>query len=284
VNNHLYTEGNANYECPFCQNRLSQFIPWPDEFDAPQTKYEMWNKYTAICPFCYSMDRERMYRLFIERATDLLNGPKSVLHISTEVSLQNWLMGSPDLHYVGGYLTSTIGMRKIDIASLGYPDDMFDAVICSHTLDRVPDDLQAMKELYRVMKEEGWGIMQVPISLSLQSTKERPLASPEPQSPLFDRDDHLRVYAKEDYIKRLRSVGFMVHPIVLSQLYGIPELTKYGLSSTDTLYLVTKRSSGQSGIEKAGVRVDAESSNSGVKKSWWFPTWWRNKMRMFKGG
>jgi len=51
---------------------------------------------------------------------------------------------------------------------------MFDVVVCSYVLERVPNDLQALKELHRVMKKDGWGIFQVPISLSLQNTKEDP--------------------------------------------------------------------------------------------------------------
>ena len=39
-------------------------------------------------------------------------------------------------------------------------------------LEHVEDDAKCMRELYRVMKKDGWGIMQVPIDSNRQTTYE----------------------------------------------------------------------------------------------------------------
>jgi SAM-dependent methyltransferase len=259
------------YECPFCQKNFHKFIPWPDEFDVPQAQYEIWNKQTAICPFCYSMDRERMYRFYIEKETDLTTVPSSVLHIGSERSLRNWLLGQHNLNYVGGNVTAENGLKKIDVTSIEYGDETFDAVICSHVLERVPDDLKAMKELYRVMKNDGWGIVQVPIALSLQTTKENAVDfAPEHRFRTISRDDHVRFYAKEDFMQRLKSVGFTVHPLPLEKMSEVPDILKYGLSPKDILYVVTKRKASHRSLD-SDVKGEFGSSRAGSAKkgSWW---------------
>ncbi|WP_416181183.1 class I SAM-dependent methyltransferase [Chloroflexus sp.] len=34
----------------------------------------------------------------------------------------------------------------MDITNIPYPDESFDAILCSHVLEHVPDDRKAMRE------------------------------------------------------------------------------------------------------------------------------------------
>ncbi len=97
----------------------------------------------------------------------------------------------------------------MDITDIHLPDHSFDVIICNHVMEHIPDDTQAMSELYRVMKPGGWAILQTPISGD--TTFEDPtVQSPEERQRLFGQRDHVRIYGR-DYEDRLRSVGFTVN-------------------------------------------------------------------------
>ncbi|HEY4499666.1 MAG TPA: class I SAM-dependent methyltransferase [Candidatus Paceibacterota bacterium] len=49
-----------------------------------------------------------------------------------------------------------------DIHSMPFPNESFDAVICKSVLEHVEDPFQATRELYRVLKKGGYGIIYVP--------------------------------------------------------------------------------------------------------------------------
>ncbi len=51
-------------------------------------------------------------------------------------------------------------MKEIDVTSITYDSNTFDVILCSHVLEHVLDDDKAMRELYRVLKPNGWGIIQ----------------------------------------------------------------------------------------------------------------------------
>ena len=79
-------------------------FPWP-ALRFLKYQFEMWNKYTGICPVCYSMDgSERLYRAYIETETDLLSENYTMLHIAPEVKVREWLNQYKNITYVCGDL------------------------------------------------------------------------------------------------------------------------------------------------------------------------------------
>ncbi|NTU21783.1 glycosyltransferase [Brevibacillus sp. HB1.2] len=230
-----------SYMCNFCGQSFRSFLPWPDKYDFPGYEYEMWNKETAVCPSCYSIDRERLFKLYIEQHTDLLLKKNKVLHIAPELKLRKWL-SSFEMEYICGDLfPQDEGIQRVDITNINYRDNHFDAVICSHVLEHVPDDRKAMEELYRVLKPGGWGILQVPIIKNISETFEDPsITTPEDRLRVFGQEDHVRLYAKSDYIDRLKSVGFSVEEYECKRLFNEDEINKYGFSTSDILYVVNK--------------------------------------------
>jgi glycosyltransferase involved in cell wall biosynthesis len=230
----------SKYACPFCAQSFIRFLPWPNLYDFPSVTYEMWNKETAICPNCHSLDRERLFRLYIEKETDLLTRPHRILHVAPEPNLRRWLRQFPHLHCVLSQLEATDDeIEEMDITCIPYPDNSFDAIICSHVLEHIPNDALAMRELRRVLKPGGWGILQVPIALNLERTLEdETVSTPEDRRVVFGQSDHVRLYAK-DYVDRLQAAGFSVSLFNMADAYGIGEAEKYGLSQSDNLYIVT---------------------------------------------
>ncbi|MDQ0417333.1 SAM-dependent methyltransferase [Croceifilum oryzae] len=233
----------SSYYCPCCKNHISQFVPWPAGFFEPQSfKLENWNPKTGICSICMAMDRERLYVWFMERETDLVRANVSVLHIDPEKNVKNRLDTCSNLQYVCGDLKPLDPWTKgIDVTNLYYEDQSFDVVLCSHILENILDDGKAMRELYRVMKVGGWGIMQVPLATNIKmSFEDERVVTPEDRTRAYGHQDHVRVYAKEDYIQRLESVGFRVELYNIAEKYSIEETHKLGLSKEDNLYIVHK--------------------------------------------
>lgn len=77
-------------------------------------------------------------------------------------------------------------------------DNYYDLFICSHVLEHVKDDGKAMKELWRILKKDGIGIILVPLSLDYDKTDEEWGLSEVENWRRFDQDDHYRRYAKKD--------------------------------------------------------------------------------------
>ncbi|MEP6513266.1 MAG: class I SAM-dependent methyltransferase, partial [Parafilimonas sp.] len=73
-----------------------------------------------------------------------------------------------------------------DATALPFKNEAFDIVIANHIMEHIPEDLKAMKEICRVLKQGGRAIMQIPFSNSLTETIEEPfICDAKKQSQLF---------------------------------------------------------------------------------------------------
>jgi ubiquinone/menaquinone biosynthesis C-methylase UbiE len=52
-------------------------------------------------------------------------------------------------------LDHAVELREADAHALPYPDDAFDTVVCTFSLCAIPDDRQAIAEMYRVLRPAG---------------------------------------------------------------------------------------------------------------------------------
>jgi ubiquinone/menaquinone biosynthesis C-methylase UbiE len=131
-------------------------------------------------------------------------------------------------------------MTHIDIMAIPLPDNHFDCIICYHVLEHVADDLQAMKELFRVLKPGGWAILQSPVDMTQETTLEDSgIITPEDRRNLFGQEDHLRAYGR-DYVERLKKAGFNVTPDTFVQ--QLPDITinNFGLMKEEVLFICKK--------------------------------------------
>ena len=164
----------------------------------------------ARCPVCRSADRTRLLYLYLQSRTEIFREPARVLHIAPEASIKPLLRKQPGLQYVEADLDRWNVTLLLDVAKLPFADASFDAVICNHVLEHVPDDRVAMRELHRVLRDGGWSVLQVPFSPVLDKTLEDPAVStPDERLRRFGQANHLRVYGL-DYPDRLRDAGFSV--------------------------------------------------------------------------
>jgi SAM-dependent methyltransferase len=234
------------HKCPLCGSDLKTFVPFGLDFPVLNANKVVGGGYrlNSLCPVCGSLDRERLLYLFLLHKTDIFNNsPKNILHMAPERILSGILAKNTALNYLTADLHSKHVMVKMDILNIQFPDRHFDAIICNHVLEHIIDDHKAMCELFRVLKPGGWAILQVPISLSLNSTHEDfSIITDEGRQDAFGQDDHVRIYGA-DYKSRLENAGFFVAVFKWADepaKFGGAE-NIYGLLEEESVYLATKR-------------------------------------------
>jgi SAM-dependent methyltransferase len=215
--------------CPCCDARLRRFV-----------RYRISGSLQALCPVCGSLERHRLLLLYLRQRTNLFTTPSRLLHFAPEPCLRRHFRSAPGIDYVGADLESPLADLRVDITAIPFEDASFDAVICSHVLEHVPDDRTAMRELERVLKPGGWAILQVPLDQEQEVTLEDPdVKEPAERLRLYGQEDHVRLYGR-DYAARLVDAGFelTIDPFV-SDLAG--ELVAfYGLDPAEDVYRCTK--------------------------------------------
>src|SRR3990172_12855809 len=95
-----------------------------------------------------------------------------------------------------------------------------------------------MRELFRVLKPGGWGILQVPI-LRDKTFEDLSIVSPEDRERIFGQKDHVRIYGR-DYKDRLEEAGFTVRVDNYVRELGFDRVKRYGLIGDESIYLCTK--------------------------------------------
>ena len=136
-------------------------------------------------------------------------------------------------------LLSKSAMAHMDVTDLGFADNSFSLVWCSHVLEHIEKDHQAMSEIYRVLEPNGLAVILVPI-YGQKTYEDSSIQSPQERLKHFYQADHVRLYGL-DITQRLQNVGFKVIVIELSELPD-NQISKYGLDypSTREIFLCSK--------------------------------------------
>jgi ubiquinone/menaquinone biosynthesis C-methylase UbiE len=130
-------------------------------------------------------------------------------------------------------------MVHADLTDLPFEAHSFDGVYCSHVLEHVPDDQQAMRELRRILLPGGWALFQVPIQR--RTTFEDPtITSPELRRELFGQPDHVRIYGR-DFRQRLARAGFAVSVDRPQDRLNREDLEFCGLQAGEHIFLCRKK-------------------------------------------
>jgi SAM-dependent methyltransferase len=234
----------VQYQCPMCRARLKAFVPGGEDHAVLTEKSIVgggWRS-NAVCPICGSWDRERLLYLYLKNRPQLFSRGTKLLHVAPEYKLSFWLRSKIGLDYVTADLTRDDVDLNIDLTNIPFPDSTFNAIICSHVLEHIPNARTAMAELFRVLKPDGWAILQVPISLCLAATYEDfSITDPMDRERAFGQNDHVRIYAM-DYVDRLKQAGFAVelfHWRRNNRDHG-GENNKFGLIDREIVFFVSR--------------------------------------------
>lgn len=169
----------------------------------------------SACPVCYGQERTRLMKYFFEQRNVFDKRSKRVLHIAPEYGLYRWVAHECRADYTAcdidpGAYFNVPGVDEADLMALPYEAGSFDVVICSHVLEHVRDDKQAMSEIRRVLKPDGLALMLVPYAADGGETEEDPDADEETCIARFGQRDHVRLYELNDFVTRLKDAGFNV--------------------------------------------------------------------------
>ena len=194
----------------------------------------------ALSPGTLSLERHRLLWLYLNKSTNLLNSKLKVLHIAPEQIFYKKFKNNLNWDYTTFDLKSPLADIKGDITNLSFKNNTFDLIICNHVLEHIADDRSAMSEIYRVLKKNGMGILQVPIDNNLEKTYEDiTLVSKKDRTKHFGQYDHVRVYGR-DYKDRLENIGFIVNFINYTDEIENNLISKYGLIKGELIPIVKK--------------------------------------------
>lgn len=221
--------GKGKY-CPVCCKSSRKFKP----FGVVMMRQD------AQCIHCGALERHRFMWLFFKKNTDIFNGkPKKMLHVAPEPCFEPIFKELLESNYLTADLLNPKAMVKMDICDIQYPDKAFDVIYCSHVLEHVPDDKQAMRELFRILNKQGWAILNVPIT-SKETFEDSSIVAPKDRLKAFGKEDHVRCYGP-DYIERLRDSGFIVKMTTVTDLATNDEVLRMGLTrASGEIYYCTK--------------------------------------------
>lgn len=183
----------------------------------------------VLAPGTLSLERHRLFWLYLKNETDFFTKPQKVLHFAPEQAFWNRFKKMEHLEYVTTDLNSPLAEVKADICNLPFESNSFDFVICNHVLEHIPNDTKAMEEIYRVMVPGGTAILQVPYDKKRESTfEDDSITDPKERTEIFGQYDHVRVYGM-DYFKKLESIGFEVAPVDYTATLSEEDIERYRL-------------------------------------------------------
>ena len=219
----LLRERGDAVECPVCGGRFRRFQP-------------DWNRPDAKCWRCGAHERHRAVALLWRERPELLGEAGRLLHFAPE-----WCFRHTPRPSGQRYVTTDLDPGKddlpLDIRALDLPDASFDAIICSHVLEHVDRDRDALAELRRVVAPGGWVLLMVPQDLGRAETYEdAAITDPAARRAAYWQDDHVRLYGR-DFADRIRAAGFDVEVIVMADALGPAAAARHGLIPVDLIHL-----------------------------------------------
>lgn len=213
--------------CPICRHSFSRFK-------------DDWNRPDALCWRCGSHERHRAQWLLLERRPELLGECKALLHFAPEYCLRTPLARAARRHgfrYETADLDATGVDLQLDVTRLALADGAYDAILCSHVLEHVPDDRGALCELRRVTAPGGWCLVMVPLDIHRDATYEDPaVTTPEQRLEAYGQADHVRLYGR-DVEARISEAGFDVEVVQPQEVFGEQTMQRARLLSSDWMLI-----------------------------------------------
>ncbi len=175
----------------------------------------------------------------MRQRTHLFDGrPKAFLHVAPEKLLADRLRRMAGLRYVSVDLMSPRAIVLSDLTRLAFTDGAFDSVYCSHVLEHIQDDRQALAEIFRVTRPGGWAILQVPV-VGDTTIEDPSVIDPAERERRFGQRDHVRIYGL-DFIQRAESAGFKITAERFARSLPLRQVRRMGLDLDETIFFARR--------------------------------------------
>jgi hypothetical protein len=172
----------------------------------------------AMCPKCKSLERQRQACTFLGANPALLEKedgtPTRLLHFGPQKEMASVIDRISSVDQIGidyfadGY-KSKYNRKTLfgDVAKLTLFDNFADGVIILHVLEHIPDLSIALKELHRVMKPEGWMMVEVPCNPRGRSKSCLGNMTQTERTACSGQRDHFWYYNCSDFRKRVETLA-----------------------------------------------------------------------------
>jgi SAM-dependent methyltransferase len=216
---HLLHKGNE-VECLICDFKANNFK-------------------NGRCYKCDSLPRIRLIPFCIKYFG--LGNSEKLLHVAPNIQEYNFIKRKYNFSiYDRLNINSSKHINIIqDLTKTTLISDKYDLIIIWHVLEHIPNDIDAIKEMYRVLKPDGKLLVSVPIFPIGNTTTYQPKELERIQfNSVHGHPDHCRSCGL-DYYLRFEGVGFKTQTL---HSKDIDENTKkkLGLSNNHTVWLFTK--------------------------------------------
>jgi len=203
-------------QCCLCDRRLRSFMPLGDRH-GPRSSFTAAlgvvgsNVDQYRCPYCRAHDRARHLYLYMRESGFLerLRGAE-ILHFAPEAQLQAKFRALEPRRYVMADLTPHAdGWVEADLTAMPFESSSFDVLIANHVLEHVDDVGAALAEIRRVLRPDGYAILQTPYAAMLTDTFEDPgIRTPEARTVAYGQWDHVRLFGA-NIVSIIEGAGFV---------------------------------------------------------------------------
>ncbi len=208
------------YECNICNSTFSKFIRLKNN--------------DLLCPYCGSLSRNRRLGFILEKKQ--IKG--KILHFSPSRAMYRKMIKIYGNDYIStDYNNEFLASKNYNITNIELKNNCINLIICFHILEHIINDIRAMRELYRVLKNKGIAIIQTPFkngeiyeNFKIQDKKNR--------VKHFGQKDHVRIYSVTGLMIRLEESGFKVE--ILDFREENEQYTRFGLKNNEKVLVAVK--------------------------------------------
>ena len=175
--------------------------------------------------------------MYLKEKTLFFQRKQAVLHIAPEGCFIPHFQKVHQERYITADIESPLAKIKLDIHQMPFEKNSFDVVLCNHVLEHVRDDIQAMREIARVLKPGGFAILQVPFfhPVPEKTFSDTTVTDRKMREKMFGQDDHVRRYGS-DYAQRIEEAGLKPVEDDFVNTLSDEQRSKYGLVKGEIIY------------------------------------------------